>query len=497
MVSPGPQPIARGPVWLTAAAVTVLLAVAGSFAELPFDELYFLAVGAGHLDWSFADQPPLVPVLSAAMHTIAPGSLPVLRLPIALASGAAVILAALTARELGGARRAQVLTAVTVAIGYLMYIPGRWLAAYTLDPVWWTALVWLLARWVRLRDAGVRRDRLLLAVGLVTALSLQTKFLVVAFWVVAGLAILAVGPRDLLRRPLFWAGAAIATLTALPGLVWQAGHGWPQLRMGEVVAREVAAGGGRLALVPEILLVSGSLMGVVLCGYGVWRLLRDERLRPFRFLGLTVLGTAVVFVIMGGRGYYAMGLIVPVIAAGAVSACRVRPAGWWRWTISRPVFVLSGLLAALVVTASAAPGTVLSRVALPLLPAAPQEPGTWDRFARTVGEVYPAVPEARRTGMAVLAGNYAHAAALDIYGPAHGLPGVHSGHRGYWYFGPPADRATSALLVGADTVRRLRPHFASVRRIAAPGPGTTRPGVWLAEDIRAPWSRIWPGLRHF
>lgn len=49
------------------------------------------------------------------MDTIAPGSLLALRLPAVLATAAAVVVAALIARELGGDRRAQVLTAVAQA----------------------------------------------------------------------------------------------------------------------------------------------------------------------------------------------------------------------------------------------------------------------------------------------------------------------------------------------------------------------------------------------
>jgi hypothetical protein len=49
----------------------------------------------------------VAPVLAALMDAVAPGSIIALRLPAVLATGAAVVVAALIARELGGDARAQ------------------------------------------------------------------------------------------------------------------------------------------------------------------------------------------------------------------------------------------------------------------------------------------------------------------------------------------------------------------------------------------------------
>ncbi len=64
------------------------------------------------------------------------------------------------------------------------------------------------------------------------------------------------GPRDLLRRPLLWAGAGIAALLAAPTLVWQYTHGWPQLQMAPVVAGEAEAlYGGRAGIAVQLIAV--------------------------------------------------------------------------------------------------------------------------------------------------------------------------------------------------------------------------------------------------
>jgi 4-amino-4-deoxy-L-arabinose transferase-like glycosyltransferase len=96
---------------LTISAVLglVLLAASGRYG-FHRDELYFLAAGR-HLDWSYPDQPPLLPLLARAMTALFGDSLIALRVLAALISAAGVLIAALTARELGGGRRAQLLTA--------------------------------------------------------------------------------------------------------------------------------------------------------------------------------------------------------------------------------------------------------------------------------------------------------------------------------------------------------------------------------------------------
>jgi hypothetical protein len=193
-------------------------------------------------------------------------------------------------------------------------IINHWLATYTIDPFWWTLIILLLVHWVRLRqhdDGGGRhaQDWPLLASGVVTAFALQTKFLIPLLWVPVGISALAVGPRELLRRPMLWAGAAIAVVATLPGLFWQAKHGWPQLEMTRVVAREADLSGGRLALLPGALTMAGVIGGTVLFCYGLWQLLHSKELRPYRFLGWSVLGVLALLLISDGSPRYVGGCL--------------------------------------------------------------------------------------------------------------------------------------------------------------------------------------------
>jgi 4-amino-4-deoxy-L-arabinose transferase-like glycosyltransferase len=478
--------LAHWPVLAIAAGVGLVLSLTSGRVGYFDDELYFLVAGR-HLDWGYADQGPLVPLLARAMDTIFPGSLVGERLPATVLTAVGVVVAALIARELGGQRRAQVLTAGTYAMAIVA--GGHLLTTATVDAFFWVVTTWLLVRWVRLRD-----DRLLLWLGVVTAIALQNKWLMVTLWVVVAISVFAMGPRRLLRRPQLWLGAAIAVLATLPNLLWQAHHGWPQLAMTQVIVKEEDLIGGRWTFLPLMLTTAGVGVGTALFCYGLWRLLRSPELRTYRFLGWTFVGLVVLFLVTGGRFYYLAGLVAPLLAAGAVELQRREPARWWRWALTSPVYVLSATIAL---------------TTLPLLPVSwptPARPVSlssigWPELADTVAGAYRALPPATQRTTAVVADSYWDGSALDRYGPARGLPHPFSPHRGFWYFGAPANDADTVLFVGSDSAY-LHRYFTEVRQVATVtnGPAMnlfslTTP-VWLCSGQRAPWSQLWPQLRH-
>jgi 4-amino-4-deoxy-L-arabinose transferase-like glycosyltransferase len=474
---PGPvvPPFAAWAVLPIAGVVAVAHAVAGFTGGYWFDEVYMLAIGRYHLDWGSADQPPLAPLLAALMDAIAPGSIGVLRLPAVLATAAAVVVAAFVARELGGDRRAQAMTAGVQATALWITMAGHWLTPYTLEPLQWLVLVWLLLRWLRLRD-----DRLLVVLGVVAGIAAQTKFQVLLLCAVLAVAVLVCGPRELLARPMLWAGAALGALIALPTLLWQAAHGWPQLAMGAVVASEAQLYGGRQGIAVTLIILAG-VAGTVLSLYGLWRLLRAEELRAHRFLGVTFLVLYVFFVVTAGRPYYLGGLYALLAAAGAVGLQRRREAGArrWRWLVW-PAFGVSAAVAAgmlgVAATATAESGTVGVSI------------------AQRTAAAYHALPDAQRQRTAVMAGSYIVAAYLDGYAPQYDLPAAYSTNRAYGYFPPPPEHQDSVLYVGAEPAA-LRPYFDEVRLLAEGGDDVRESAVWLGTGRQEPWDAIWPRLR--
>jgi hypothetical protein len=455
-----------------AGVVTLLHCTATVFGtSYWFDEVYMLAIGRYHLDWGSADQPPLAPAVAALADAIAPGSLIALRLPAVLVTAGAVVVAGLIARELGCDRRAQVFTAAAQATGLWFTLVGHWLTPYTLEPLQWMLLVWLLIRWQRVRD-----DRLLLVLGVVIGIAAMTKFQVMLLCLVLLVAVAICGPRDLLRRPLFWAGAVIAALIAAPTLIWQQLHGWPQQRMTPVVAGEAEAlYGGRPGIAVQLLVFAG-LAGLVLGAYGLFRLFRADEMRPYRYLGMTFVVLYVVFVATAGRPYYLAGLYAPLAAAGALGLQRRREAGrsprrrlaWPAWSAA-----IAAAVCILVTSVSIA------------------RSDDAENIARRTADVYHGLPAAQRDRSVIVGESYIVAAFIDGYSQRYGLPEAYSPNRSYGYFAPPPADHDVVLYVGSDPAA-LHEYFADV---SAAGDIGDDMHAYLLTGQRQSWDVIWPKVR--
>ena len=467
-----------------AAAVVALLVAASGRYGYHRDELYFLAAGR-RLAWGYPDQPPLTPALARLMDELAAGSLVALRLPPALAIGAICVLTALTARELGAARGAQVLAATSTAVGTIFLITGHLLSTTTFDLLFWTALTYLLVRVLAGGD-----PRLWLAVGAVAGVGLLNKQLVAFLLLGVGLGLLVAGPRAVLRTPWPWLGGLVALALWSPHLLWQAREGWPALE----VAASVAAGNSVSAEPPamflpfQLVLVSPFLVPIWVAGLVVlWRMPR------LRSLAVAYPVLATVFLLTGGKPYYLAGLYPLLLAAGAAPTIR-----WRSGSRARSSLLVAGL------AVSAAVSAVLG---LPLVPVdrlgdtsvvdlnedAGETVG-WPAFTRTVAGA------AGGRDVVVLTANYGQAGAVDRHGPALGLPRAYSGHNGYGYWGPPPERDLPVVAVGLPEADLAR-WFARCRVAAVidngVGVDNEEQGtqVHLCTDRRRPWAELWPQVR--
>jgi 4-amino-4-deoxy-L-arabinose transferase-like glycosyltransferase len=479
----------RAVLLIAATAIAVLIAFASGYGYHR-DELYFLAAGQ-HLDWAYADQGPLTPLLARAMSEISPDSLVVLRLPSALAAGLTVLLSGLLAGELGGRPRAQTIAAACAAVGVIVLFTGHLLSTSTFDLLAWTAVTWLVVRAVRTGDR-----RLWLAAGVVLGVGLLNKPLpaFLALGLFAG--ILISGPRRVLRDPYVWGGVGIALVLFSPWLLWQADHGWPQIDVSRSIAQgQSASSEAWWAIVPfQFLLISPVLAPIWIAG--LLRLFRDPAVRDFRFLSWSWVVLAVVFMASGGKPYYLAGLLPALLGAGSVWVDEWLERGR---RIAR-MAVLAGALALSAV--------IDATIALPVLPAENADPVIgvnedvgetigWPEFARTIARVQRSLPPGERA--IVLTGNYGEAGAIDRYGPDLGLGPAYSGHNAYGDWGPPPDGAAPVIAVGlGDDLTHLRACSDVTRIDNAEDVDNDERGtrVYLCSGPRRPWSEEWPALKH-
>jgi 4-amino-4-deoxy-L-arabinose transferase-like glycosyltransferase len=435
-------------------------------------------------------------VLARVLSAIAPGSLTVLRLPSALAAGTIVVLAGLSARELGASRPAQTLATASMATGAVLLGSGHLLSTATFNFLAWSLQLWLVLR--LLRTGGQRQW---LVVGVVAGAGLLNNNLVA--FLLGGLVVGVVvgGPRHVLRSQWLWLGSAVAVLMWSPYLWWQARHGWPQL----AVSRSIAAGNSgtsqpRALLLPmQLVLLSPYLAPIWITG--LVRLLRDPSLRWCRALGVAYPVLAVVFVISGGKSYYLAGMFPLLLAAGAQPAVDWIRRGRTRW---RTIAMGGGLglsgLGAVLATLPVVPVTALHDTPIVSFNYDTGETVGWPAFVDQIADVHQTLSAADRAVTVIVASNYGEAGAVDRYGAARGLPHAYSVDNGYWYWGPPLDTATKAIAIGfsADELSRfcadstLKTRLDNRRRIENDEQDAP---VWFCSRLRGPWSTLWPHMR--
>lgn len=443
--------------WITTLVVlAVHLAVAGRY-DFFRNELYFIICGR-HPDWGYVDQPPLVPLLSAATQLFGE-NLFLLRLPVALAAAAMVPLTAALCRQAGGGRGAALFAAVAASIAPMLLGMSTIVTTSSFEPLTWTLVAYGLAR------AAIGGDRrALLWTGLAIGLSMQAKYGIPIWLAGLGLGVLATPARRILAWRETWLGGAIAVLVAMPSLIWQALHGWPFF----AVIGHATLGGTNLTggpihfIIVQIVAVNPVLAILALTGAAAPFL--SARLAPARFLAIGFVVAAALVIAAHGKDYYLFPAYPALFAVGAAGSERLGPL--WRGIWLAGAVALSALALPVVLPILDPPALAayLDRTHLHPIPeekAAIGAPLTqifsdelgWRALEKQVVAVYAALPPEDRAKAAIVASNYGEAAAIDFYGVADGLPPALGGQNQYWLWGPRGYDGSVMIHVGGDAER--------------------------------------------
>jgi hypothetical protein len=128
----------------------------------------------------------------------------------------------------------------------------------------------------------------------------------------------------------------------------------------------------------------------------------------------------------------------------------------------------------------------------------------WPELVQTVAEIYAALPAQDKPQAGILTGNYGEAGAINLYGPAYGLPKAISGINSYWlrgYGDPPPQTLIVLGWNGADANRAFESCqvAGSVTNRYAVRNEETRdhPIILLCRGPREAWPELWKRLRSF
>jgi hypothetical protein len=473
------------------------------------DELFYIICGE-RLAFGYVDHPPFTPLVARLSRLVFGDSLRGLRILPALAGAAAVVLAGLIARKLGGGRFAQALTALAVLLLPIILAFGGILTNNAFDILFWTLAAYLLI--LILKED---RPRLWLAFGVVVGVSLQNKYSIAFFVAALGIGLLLSSARKRLASPWPWAGAAVALLIFFPNLIWQIRHGLPFIELNRNAVLYKNAQLSPLQFLGRLTFEAQPIFFLIVLA-GLFFFLLAAALKPFRAFGWAFLALWAFFLFAGGKTSYLPPVYPVMLAAGAVALERLALKRRWNWV--KPAAVLLLLMNGAVVAPGALPILSVEKfisygrflgLSLPAeernstgpLPQHFADQFGWEEMAETVARVYRGLPEADREVCGIYTQNYGEASAINFFGRKLGLPPAISGHNNYWVWGP-GELSGAVMIVVGGSAEDHRKAFAEVSEVARTDckyamPYENHLPIYVCRGPKGSIKDIWPHVKHF
>jgi protein-S-isoprenylcysteine O-methyltransferase Ste14 len=492
-----------GALVVLALAVVVLHTLTNGRYGFHRDELLTLN-NARHLAWGYVVYPPMTPFLGRVSLQLFGTSLRGFRFFAAVSQGLVVLLTGLAARELGGNREAQLVAAVAAGIAGPSLVSGWFLSYTSFDYLCWVLVAYFVICLLKSDD-----PRWCLAVGAAIGLGMMAKYsmMFLALGVVAGM--LLTPARRYLKNPWLWCGVAVALLIMLPNILWQMQHHFVSLDCLKTIhARDIRWGWTDYFL-PNQLWKCANPVTVPLCCSGLWYLFAVPDGKRYRMLGWMYVIPLLAFLVARGRDYYLAPAYPMLLAAGPVwgerwlSSLSVRSALIVRRTTWRAL-VISGLMTAAVTVPIAPLNSGWWRVADRMNGGNFNMQIGWPELAETVAEIRDTLPAHEQARLGILAGDEGETGAVNLYGPAHGLPSAISGMNSNWFrgYGDPPPETVIVLGEHRDFVDQ---NFASCELA---GRLTNRYGianmsitgyeeVFVCRKLRRPWPELWKYFRYY
>lgn len=505
------EPVRAPIAWQPLAALIAVRLVVHVLASGPLawgymtDELYFLD-SVDRLQWGYVDHPPLSIALLRVWRDLAGTSIFAVRVPAGLCGAGVILLTGLLARELGGGRTAQALAGLGALATPVYLSLGNYYSMNPIEQVLWALAFVLLAR---LANGGA--PRLWLWLGLVLGAAMMNK--VSTAWLLAGIGVGVVCTplRAWLRTPWPWAAAAVVVVAALPFLLWNAANDWPFVEFSRHAAREKVGDVSPLAFVATQVMAMGFLPAPLWIA-GVGFLLGAPGLRRQRALGWAFVVVAGILAASGSaRPHYLAPAFPVAIAAGSLLLERAGARRRWLPAGAAIALAASFVLAVPLAIPFLSPAaTIRYQDALGLRPPEERERGGLlpmhlglylhaEAVLAPLQRAFASLPAADRARVEILTVAFGETGAVNVLGPARGLPRAIGRHNQYGLWGPGAARG-ELMLVESDDPARLAQWFEHCERVAeidcpACMAQLDAQAFHLCRRVRQPLRELWPQLR--
>jgi hypothetical protein len=392
------------------------------------------------------------------------------------------------------------------------------------DPLLWTSIAFLIVRIIK-ADPPASRDRLWLAVGAITGITILNKYAVI-FWLAGLLLGMALTPAShsplslrTFRNRWFLYGCALAALIALPNFLWEWRHNFPFLELMHNVRAS-----GRDILLPPIpyLKAQAEMLGyiaaiLVICSLFFFF---SKPGRPYRAIGLAYLFFLAQMMLLRGKMYYVAPVYPMVFAAGATWIDRVTRRSLWLWSnlwvkpaLALGIFSIGAIYAPTVIPILTVPQFLaytqaigieqqkFEHTAPSVLPQLYADMFGWEEVAQKVAAYFNTLPPDEQRRTAIFANNYGYAGAIDFFGPRYGLPKSIGGHQNYWLWGPRDYTGESLIVLGEGHEENMQTKCARYTIVGHTDYPLSRSDDWLpiyhCRGLKWNLQEAWPKLKNW
>lgn len=273
---------------------------------------------ANHLAWGYVSVPPFTSWIAVLIKAAGNHVFWVKFYP-ALFGALTLVVVWKTAKHLGAGMFALCLSALTLLFSVHLRINTLF------QPNSFDILCWCLMYYFLVRYASDGVSTRLGAAALVFAFGFLNKYNI-AFQMLGLLpAILFTRMRKMFADRKLYAYIGMACAILLPHLLWQYNNGFPVFaHLRELTNTQLVHVERSAFLKSQLLMNAGALVPLFLSFYA---LIFYKHFRPYRFLGIALLSTLLLFLYFRAKDYYALGLYPVFIAFGAVYLQQVTVAG--------------------------------------------------------------------------------------------------------------------------------------------------------------------------
>ncbi|MFQ5740684.1 MAG: hypothetical protein ACE5JX_16895, partial [Acidobacteriota bacterium] len=124
----------------------------------------------------------------------------------------------------------------------------------------------------------------------------------------------------------------------------------------------------------------------------------------------------------------------------------------------------------------------------------------WEELVAEVARIYWSLPPEERTRTAIFASNYGEAGAINLFGPAYGLPQAICAHQTHYFWGPRRFDGDTLIWLQWDP-ESLQKFCRSVEQAGEHfhpwGMEEENRPIFICRGLREPLPQMWSRLKHW